>query len=374
MVDLSIRLAWIIVGFVIGAASTLAAAERSETLYQKLEVLAEVFGEIESSYVDMTPPTELIYGAAKGAVGRLDPHSAFYTPREYEALRTATDGEYAGIGVEIGRDESGFFVGAIYPSSPAAAAGLQTGDRLLEVDGVNTKGATLTDIQRNLRGPVGTKVLIRVSRKGRNDDWTFTLVRGWIRLTPLEADVLDHGIHYAHIKTFASRISIDLRAHLDKHPPEKGLILDLRGNPGGLFDEAVAICDLFLSEGPIVTVVGRSGQNSERHLAHPEATQADYPVAVLIDGGSASAAEIVAGCLKDRKRAKVFGSKSYGKGSVQSILDLSDGSGLKLTVARYLTPAGTQIDGRGINPDVGYDRDDRIGPLHGATEWLIAEN
>ncbi|MEM6733214.1 MAG: S41 family peptidase [Myxococcota bacterium] len=217
---------------------------------------------------------------------------------------------------------------------------------------------------------MGTKVVLQVKRKSRVEPWKFTLVRGWIRVAPIATEDLGEGVSYVRIKTFSSRVAIDLEAHLEKTPPKSGLVLDLRGNPGGLFDEAVAVCDLFLRGGPVVTVMGRAGRRIEEQQAHDERTLAEFPVGVLIDGGSASAAEIVAGCLKDRRRARVFGSKTYGKGSVQSILDLSDGSGLKLTVARYLTPSGVPIDGRGIEPHVATPEGDLIAPLHAAVSWI----
>ncbi|MEO0812368.1 MAG: S41 family peptidase [Myxococcota bacterium] len=318
-------IAWLIAGFLLGALST-AGAQRNETLYNKLEILAEVLGEIETGYVDQLSPHRLVYGAAKGAAAQLDEHSEFFTPEEFSALRSTTDGEYGGIGVELGFDSSGITtVESLYPESPAERAGLVKGDEILSVDGTPLKGKDSTSIQKLLRGPVGTKTVLKVKRKGRDEPWNFTMVRGWIRVTPINTDDLGEGISYARVKVFSSRVAIDLEAHLDENKPKKGLILDLRGNPGGLFDEAVAMCDLFLARGPVVSVRGRGGRQIEEQNAHPERTQPDYPLAVLIDGGSASAAEIVAGCLKDRGRARLFGNKSYGKGSVQSILDLPDG-------------------------------------------------
>lgn len=361
-------------GYLVGSLSV-AEARRSETLYSKLEVLAEVLGEIETNYVDMLSPTELIYGAAKGAATELDAHSEFFTPEEFRELRSTTEGEYTGIGVELKASANGATrVSGVYPDSPAARAGIAIGDGMLSIDEKDVRTLNVAGIQARLRGPVGTKVVIGLEREGQSKPWTFTLVRGWIRVAPIVTDALDDGINYARLKTFSARVAIDLENYLDKSSPSQGLILDLRGNPGGLFDEAVAVCDLFLSEGPIVSVVGRAGRDVEKHVAHRERTQRRFPIAVLIDDGSASAAEIVAGCLKDRNRARLFGSKSYGKGSVQSILDLSDGSGLKLTIARYLTPSGVPIDGHGIEPHRSFPPDDLLTPLHTATQWLKSQS
>ncbi|MEM6532435.1 MAG: S41 family peptidase [Myxococcota bacterium] len=356
-------------GYLIGTVEP-ASARRNETLYSKLEVLAEVLGEIESNYVDMLSPKNLIYGAAKGAAAQLDEHSQFFTPEEYVALRSTTDGEYAGIGVEMARNDGLTKITKVYEDSPAAQAGLRQGDVLLSVDGKPIVDTPLSETTKRLRGRVGTKVVIQIQKESRRAPWDFTLVRGWIRVAPIATEDLGEGIRYARVKTFSSRVTIDLEAELKRAPPKTGLVLDLRGNPGGLFDEAVGMCDLFIDSGNVVTVMGRAGRQIEKENAHPERTMKDFPIAVLIDGGSASAAEIVAGCLKDRGRARLFGSKSYGKGSVQSIVDLSDGSGLKLTIARYLTPSGEKIDGRGIHPDEAFPAGDLFAPLHAAVVWL----
>ncbi|HET6346892.1 MAG TPA: S41 family peptidase, partial [Myxococcota bacterium] len=332
-------------------ASAWAAAAPLDGVYRKLEVLAEVLAQIENHYVDTVAPTDLVYGAARGALSVLDPHSTFFSPDEYKSLLDATEGEYAGIGIEIDLRDDMPEVVSVFDDSPAARAGLRVGDVLIGIDGKGVEGMDFDAVERLLRGPVGSKVILAVAREGREEPWTFTLVRGWVRVAPLTHRLLKGGVTYVWIKSFSRRVASDLEGLLKRAPPKTGLVLDLRGNPGGLFDEAVALCDLFLSDGPIVAVVGRGGVTMEQQVAHPHGTQPPYKIAVLIDRGSASAAEIVAGALHDRGRARLFGERSYGKGSVQSILDLSDGSGLKLTVARYLTPSGKQIDGHGVDPD-----------------------
>jgi carboxyl-terminal processing protease len=368
------RLVWMVIGLFFGVALSAAAQSNVETLYQKLEILAEVLGQIENHYVDPVEPRTLVYGAARGAASALDPHSAFFSADEYRELLSATEGEYAGLGIELGQKDGLPEVIAVFEDSPAARAGVRAGDAIVSVDNEPIEGVALDLVQQRLRGPVGSKVVLVVRHPERNEAWTFTLVRSWIRIAPIEARTLTPGLEYIHLKSFARRVAVDLEAQLSRHPPRQGLVLDLRGNPGGLFDEAVSICDLFLADGPIVSAAGRGGRILERHFAREPGTQPDYRLAILIDGGSASAAEIVAGALHDRGRARLFGGRSYGKGSVQSIIDLSDGSGLKLTIARYLTPSGVTIDGTGIEPDITVDaRSDVAGQdpaLEAARAWL----
>jgi carboxyl-terminal processing protease len=365
------RSGWLAAGMVLGGALSAVAASRVDTLYRKLEILAEVFGQIENQYVEATSPTELVYGAAQGAVSRLDGHSAFFSPEEYRDLLDVTEGEYAGIGVEISIRAGVTEVIAVFDNSPAQRAGLRTADEIIAVDDTEIEGVSVETVQALLRGPAGTKVVLTLRHPDRAEPWTFTLVRSWIRVAPIEARPLEPGLEYVRIKSFARRVAHDLETQLERQPPKRGLVLDLRGNPGGLFDEAIAVSDVFLDDGPIVSASGKGGRIIERHTAHKNGTQADYPIAVLIDGGSASAAEIVAGALHDRGRARLFGTRSYGKGSVQSILDLSDGSGLKLTVARYITPSGARIDGLGIDPDQEVEFvEGEDAPLEAAREWL----
>jgi carboxyl-terminal processing protease len=356
-------------GFILGVAvtagvSTAGAAGDSDGIYRKLEVLAQLIAQIEGHYVDAVSPTDLVYGAAKGAVGVLDEHSAFFTPEEYRELVDATEGEYAGIGVELDWDKEVPHVVTVVEGSAAQRAGIQPGDRLMAIDGAPVTSLNLEAVQQRLRGPVGSKVLLTLRRRGRDDDWTFTLVRAWLRVAPLESKRIEGDVLSVRVKTFSRRVASDLGAVLARERGIKGLVLDLRGNPGGLFDEAVAMADLFLRDGPIVTAVGRGGRVLEHYDARSEGHEPDYPIAVLIDHGTASAAEVVAGSLSDRGRARLFGVTSYGKGSVQSVLDLADGSGLKLTVARYYTPSGRQIDQHGIAPD------ETITPVEGTDVGL----
>lgn len=365
------RLSWLVGGFVLGGTVSAFASSDLDTLYRKLEVLADVFGQIENNYVDPVSPTDLVYGAAQGAVSRLDGHSAFFSPEEYHELLDVTEGEYAGIGVEISVRDGVTEIVAIFDDSPAERAGLQPGDQIVTVGDTPIGDAPVETVQARLRGPAGSRVTLTMRHPEEEATWVVTLVRSWIRVAPIEARSIEPGIEYVRIKSFTRRVAHDLRTQLGHATPQRGLILDLRGNPGGLFDEAIEVADLFLATGPIVSATGKGGRIIERHMAHENGTQANYPLAVLIDGGSASAAEIVAGALHDRGRARLFGERSYGKGSVQSILDLSDGSGLKLTVARYITPSGARIEGHGLEPDEPVEMGEKgDAPLAAALAWL----
>lgn len=366
------RIGWVALGASLATAVSSMAAQstRPDTIYRKLEILAEVLGHVENHFVDAVSPRDLVYGAAQGAVSRLDEHSAFFSPEEYTRLLDATEGEYAGIGVELVWDDDAPKIVNVLDGSPAQKAGLQTGDKILAVNNEPVNDGNLEMLQQRLRGPVGTKVVVALLRHGHEAQKEFTLIRGWVRMRPLDHQVLEAQVQYVRVKAFSRRVTGDLDALLARQEHTRGLILDLRGNPGGLFDEAVAMCDLFLDSGPIVMAVGRGGRVIERHTAHSRGTFSNFPMAVLIDRGSASAAEVVAGALRDRGRARLFGERSYGKGSVQSILDLTDGSGLKLTVARYLTPSGRVIDGAGIAPDEAVEAPGGVPALERAVSWL----
>ncbi|MEZ4272570.1 MAG: S41 family peptidase [Myxococcota bacterium] len=365
------RGAWIVVGVLVGASVTGLASQGTQSLYRKLEVLAEVLGHIENKYVDKVSPDDLIKGAINGAVDTLDPHSIFFAPKEYAALLEMTGGEYTGIGIEIDIQNNQPVVVAAFDTSPAQEVGIRHGDVIERVDGKSTLGVGYDVLDGWLRGPVGSKVVVEV-RRGDRKIATHTLKRRWIRVSPLIHNDLGKGRHYIRISSFVRRLAIDLDAMLTRLAPIHGLILDLRNNPGGLFDESVEVCDLFLDGGPIVSALGRGGRLLEEHVARPGLRHGKFPLAVLVDRGSASAAEIVAGALQDRQRARLFGQRTYGKGSVQTIIDLTDGSGLKLTVARYITPGGRQLEGHGIEPDeVILPKDDEDVVLQRAQRWLV---
>ena len=328
--------------------------------YKKLDVFSHVLSLVENNYVEEVDESKLVYGAIRGMLGTLDPHTVFMDPREYLAMKQETDGEYGGIGIEIDIDKDGSFV-VVSPmdDTPASRAGILPGDRIVKVDGAATKGWKKDDASTRLKGPPGTKVTLTLMRDGFSEPRDFVLIRDNVRVVSVEHHVLDPERRYGYvkIKTFQDRTDAYLKKALDdlRHSfggEIQGLVLDLRRNPGGLLDQAVKVADRWLTDGVIVTTRGRGGKHAEEERAHAKDTEPNYPIVVLVDGGCASASEIVAGALQDRGRAVLLGTQTFGKGSVQTVIELEDGSGLKLTVARYFTPSGRSIQEKGITPDV----------------------
>jgi len=325
--------------------------------YRKLDVFSHVLSLIENNYVEPVDEAKLVYGAIDGMIHTLDPHSSFMDPRSYAALKEETEGEYGGVGLELATRGDDVVVVAPIDDTPASRAGFQPGDRLIEIDGRALHGWRETEAVRALVGPPGTKVTVKAHRAAWGEPRTFTLVRDVVRLVSVEGRLFDRKLAYVKIKTFQDRTDGYLRKSLDSLRAEAGgqfggLVLDLRHNPGGLLDQAVKVSDRFLDGGVIVTTKGRSGKNVEVERAHAKSAEPRYPIIVLVDGGTASASEIVAGALQDSGRAVVIGTRTFGKGSVQTVIELEDGSGLKLTIARYYTPSGRSIQERGITPDV----------------------
>jgi carboxyl-terminal processing protease len=325
--------------------------------YRKLDVFSHVLSLIENNYVEPVDETRLLYGAVDGMVRTLDPHSSFMDPRSYAALKEETEGEYGGVGLELATRGEDVVVVAPIDDTPASRAGFQPGDRLIEIDGRPVHGWRETEAVRALTGSPGTKVTVKAHRAGWAEPRSFTLVRDVIRIVSVEERLFDRKLAYVKVKSFQDRTDAYLRKALDSLRDQaggqlSGIVLDLRHNPGGLLDQAVKVADRFLDGGVIVTTKGRGGKHVEVEKAHPKGTEPKYPMVVLVDGGTASASEIVAGALQDSGRAVVIGTRTFGKGSVQTVIELEDGSGLKLTVARYYTPSGRSIQERGIEPDL----------------------
>jgi carboxyl-terminal processing protease len=330
--------------------------------YRKLDVFSHVLSLIENNYVEPVDETRLLYGAVDGMVRTLDPHSTFMDPRSYAALKEETEGEYGGVGLELGTRDEEVVVIAPIDDTPASRAGFQPGDRLLEIDGKSLRGWRETEAGRALMGPPGTKVTVKAQRTTWNEPRTFSLVRDVVRVVSVEEKLFDKKLAYVKIKTFQDRTDVYLRKALDSLRSRSGgeisgLVLDLRHNPGGLLDQAVKVADRFMDGGVIVTTKGRGGKHVEVEKATAKGTEPKYPMIVLVDGGTASASEIVAGALQDSGRAVLIGTRTFGKGSVQTVIELEDGSGIKLTIARYYTPSGRSIQERGITPDLWVKAD-----------------
>jgi carboxyl-terminal processing protease len=336
-----------------------AAAPRKAAPYRATDVLWRVLEDIQNDYVDEVDGAELVYGAIDGMVARLDPHTAFMRADAYKQMREDTAGEFDGVGLELTVEGGVLTVVSPLAESPGERAGMKPGDRVLSIDGASTHDLPLVEAIRRLKGPSGTKVVLEVMREGFSAPQKWTLVRDRVRIQSVEWRVLDpeRRFLYARVKTFQERTDRDLARALEDGRAAlkgelRGLVLDLRNNPGGLVDQAVAVADLFLSEGVIVTTEGRSHRNVEVQKAHEKGTEPGYPLMVLVNKGTASAAEIVAGALQDNGRATILGTQTFGKGSVQSIYELDGGSALKLTTARYYTPRHRSIQELGITPDV----------------------
>ena len=337
-----------------GISSNLA-ADNEET-YKGLKIFSEVIEIIKNNYVEEIDDRDLIEKAVQGMVQSLDPHSAFLPPEALEELQVDTQGEFGGIGIEITMPDNILTVVSPIDGTPAAEAGIQAGDKIIKVDGELTKDMELWEAVKMMRGPRGTEVTITVWRDGATGPIDYTLIRDTIPIESVRLGLIQEGYGFVRISNFREKTTADLTEALETlesgDVPLKGLVLDLRGNPGGLLDQSVSVADLFLEQGAIVSMKGRNDRDQRVFSAIPNIVKRDYPMIVLISNGSASASEIVAGALQDHKRALILGTTSFGKGSVQNVEALRDGYGLKLTIARYYTPNGRSIQAQGIEPDI----------------------
>jgi len=325
----------------------------SEETYKGLKIFSDVIEIVEKNYVDPVETRELIEEAIKGMVNSLDPHSTLLEPEEFEELQIDTQGKFTGIGIHVTMLDG--FVTVVSPieGTPAYEAGIKARDRIVKVDGKAIKD--LRNAVKRMRGPKGTTVALTIVRDGSKQPLEFKLVRDVIPIHSVKATLLQPGYGYVWVTNFREQTTEDLTTaltQLNHDEPLKGLILDLRNNPGGILDQAIKVSDLFLDNGTILSIKGRLTKHTKTFKAHPDEVQQDYPIVILINGGSASASEIVAGALQDHKRALVLGTTSFGKGSVQTIETLRDGYGLKYTIARYYTPNGRSIQAKGVEPDI----------------------
>jgi carboxyl-terminal processing protease len=330
---------------------------QTDEMYKKLKVFSDVLSIIQKNYVEETKPEDLIYGAINGMLRTLDPHSSFMMPDMYKELQVETKGSFGGLGIEISMKKNILTIVSPIEDTPADRAGLKAEDKIVSIDGESTENMTLIDAVKKMRGPAGTKVTISIIREGFFEPKDFTLVRETIRIKCVKYKRLeDDTIGYIRLSQFQENTGEDFNKALKEleggTKPIQGLVLDLRNNPGGLLDQAVTVCDEFLEDGLIVYTQGRLSGQDMRFSAHPNGEQRDYPIIVLVNAGSASGSEIVAGALQDRHRAVVLGTTTFGKASVQTIIPLDDGSGLRLTTALYYTPSGRSIQATGIVPDV----------------------
>ena len=323
--------------------------------YEQLKLFTEVLSIVQSQYVDEVPPKELIYSAIKGTLRGLDPHSSFLDPDSYREMQVETTGSFGGLGIEITLRDDILTVVSPIDGTPAYRAGLQTGDRIVKIDGLSTKDMQLQDAVKRMRGRPGTKVTITVVREGWTEPKDVEITREQIRVHSVRTADLGGGVAYVKLRQFQEQTPADLAAALEKASKAgmKALLLDLRNNPGGLLTAAVEVTEEFVEDGKLVVYTeGRVRNQNMRFSANAKKSYPRLPIVVLVNQGSASASEIVAGALQDWGRAIVVGTQTFGKGSVQTIIPLSDGSGLRLTTAKYFTPKGRSIHGKGITPDI----------------------
>lgn len=361
------RVVWVLLA--VGFVSMFAGAVMAKRLpaqggvYEQLKIFTEALSYIESNYVEEVEPDKAIHGAIRGMLRTLDPHSSFMPPEVYREMQVETEGRFGGLGIEITMRDDVLTVVSPIEGTPAFRAGIQPGDQIIKVDGESTKEMSLVDAVKKLRGPEGSAVNITIFRQGFTEPKDFTLNRAVIQIKSVRWTKIHDDVGYIKLRSFHKTTQEELEEALQDLGEQhiKSLVLDLRNNPGGLLEQAIAVANIFLEGGQLIVYTkGRLPNQNMKGFAKSDGIHVSYPVAVIINGGSASASEIVAGALQDLKRATIIGTQSFGKGSVQTIIPLSDGSGLRLTTAKYYTPQGGEIHGKGITPDVVVEKPQEV--------------
>ncbi len=324
---------------------------------EELQVFAEIFGKIKSEYVDEVTDVELLRNAIQGMLGGLDPHSVLLEPEEFREVRISTEGKFGGLGIEVALEDGLIRVVAPIDGTPAHDADIRSGDVIVRIDGQRVRGINLRDAVKSMRGEPGTRIVLTISREGVPEPFDVPLVRAVIKVASVRGSLLDGSFGYARISSFQSGTATNLRNQIEKlkgvnEGPLDGLVLDLRNNPGGVLNSAVGVSDLFLESGNVVSTRGRGNVVGDTYDARPGDILDGAPIVILVNSGSASASEIVAGALQDHKRAIIMGTRTFGKGSVQTVIPVNNGGALKLTTARYYTPLLRSIQARGIEPDI----------------------
>ena len=351
---------WFLSGTLLGLSlavghSVYALKDNDQIPFEDLQAFTEVFSKVKSDYVEPVDDQKLIEDAIRGMLNGLDPHSAFLNTSEFSDLKIGTTGQFGGLGIEVGMENG--FVKVISPidDTPASRAGVKASDLIIKLDDKSVKGMTLNEAVKVMRGKPNTAIDLTIVREGEAKPLVITITREIIRVKSVKNRMLEPGYGYVRITNFQSRTTTDLLkaiSDLQKEERLKGMVLDLRNNPGGVLNGAVGVSDAFIDNGLIVYTEGRLDDSSHRYLATPGDSLNGAPLVVLVNGGSASASEIVAGAIQDHKRGIILGTKSFGKGSVQTIQELRNGSAVKLTTARYFTPNGRSIQATGIEPDI----------------------
>jgi carboxyl-terminal processing protease len=337
-----------------------AIAANSE-IYKQLDLFGDVLERVRSDYVEQPEDTKLIESAINGMLSALDPHSSYLNAKHFRDMQVQTRGEFGGLGIEVTMEKGVIKVVAPIADTPADKAGLQTGDYITHLDDEQIQGLTLQQAVEKMRGPINTSINLTVVRKGEDDPLTIKVVRDVIRINPVKARA-EGDVAYVRITTFNEQTYSELKKAVKRLKKEigsklKGYVIDLRNNPGGLLDQSVSVSDAFLEQGAIVSTRGRNLQETQRYNARPGDITDGKKIAVLINGGSASASEIVAGAIQDLKRGTIIGTRSFGKGSVQTIIPLDGNGAIRLTTARYFTPSGRSIQAKGIDPNIVVEQE-----------------
>jgi len=333
-----------------------AAASNSTETYKQLNLFGEVFERVRAEYVDDVSDDSLVESAINGMLTSLDPHSNYLNPKNFNDMKVQTRGEFGGLGIEVSMENGLVKVVSPIDDTPAARAGLKPGDLITHLDGDPVQGMTLPEAVEKMRGPVSSEIKLTIRREGK-EPFDVKLTRATIKIQSVRSHLEGDNIAYIRITTFNEQTDVGLNNAMKNLKQQAGgkllgVVLDLRNDPGGLLDQAVAVSDAFLEKGEIVSTRGRRSEDAQRYNARPGDIAAGLPVAVLINGGSASASEIVAGALQDHHRAILLGTRSFGKGSVQTIIPLPGHGAMRLTTARYYTPSGRSIQAKGIDPDI----------------------
>ncbi len=335
-------------------------AKNNENFYKKIDLFGEVLEKIQKEYVDEVDESEVIDAAINGVLQSLDPYSAYMSPELFKSIQTDTKGEFGGLGIEVGMEAGVIKVISPIDGTPASKAGIKAGDYIVKINDEQVQGKTLMEAVKLMRGPVGSKINLTIRRKGEKQAISKIIKREVIEVVSVETKIIKNNIGYLRLKSFNSNTSkqlIDEISKIEKKEKPKSYILDLRNNPGGLLNQAIDITDFFLNDGEIVSTKGRRSFENRRFFAKKGDRVNGKPLIVLINNGSASASEIVAGALRDHKRAVLLGESTYGKGSVQSIIPLTDGGGMRLTISKYYLPSGKSISEVGVVPDIWVEEE-----------------
>ena len=335
--------------------TTSASGKDNENLYKKIDLFGEVLDKVKKEYVDEINESDVMDAAINGVLQYLDPYSVYMNPELFESMQTDTKGEFGGLGIEVGMEAGVVKVISPIDDTPASKAGIKAGDYIVKINDVQVQGKTLMEAVKLMRGPVGSSIDLTIRRRGKKKIINKTIIRKMIQIKSVEAKIIKNNIGYLRLKSFNNNSSKQLVKKIGNFEKSKkltGYILDLRNNPGGLLTQAINVTDFFLNDGEIVSTKGRKISENRRFFAKKGDKVKGKPLIILINNGSASASEIVAGALKDHKRAILLGENTYGKGSVQSIIPLSDGGGMRLTISKYYLPSGQSISEIGVSPDI----------------------